>query len=362
MLKVAIRPQWTIAAPDGAVLLPRLLEILVEVSRQGNLAAACRTLGLSYRHAWGIVREGQTLFGRPLLTMERGRGSVLTELGAKLVWADRRVTARLGPSLDSLASELEAEIESMLRSTSNIMHIHASHGFAVETLRTFLIEAQVPIDLKYRSAIEAAASFASGGCDLAGFHVPEGSAEAAMLQHYTPYLNASGTRLIHLATRRLGLMLAPGNPKEIFGILDLARPGLRFINRQHGSATRALLDFLCREAGVDTTRVLGFQEGEYTHAAVAAFIASGMADAGFGIETPARHFNLEFIPLETERYFLACRTEALNFPQMQDLLRILASPSYRHAVDQLPGYDARASGRVLMLSDAFPALGKKKRP
>jgi molybdate transport repressor ModE-like protein len=361
MFKVAIRPQWTISAPDGSVLLPRLLEILIEVSRQGNLAAACRTLKLSYRHAWGIVREGQLLFGTPLLTMERGRGSVLTELGAKLVWADRRVTARLKPLLDSLASELESEIETILRSASSILHIHASHGFAIEAMRGFLEKAQVPIDLQYRSAIEATASFASGGCELAGFHVPEGSAKAAMLAHYAPYLAGSDTRLIHLATRRQGLMVAAGNPKLIYGLHDLTRAGIRFINRQQGSATRALLDFLCREADVDTSRVLGYQEGEYTHAAVAAFIASGMADAGFGIETPARHFNLEFIPLETERYFLACRQETLKFLRVQELLRILSSPEYRHALDSLPGYDGRSSGRVLTLDEAFPAAARKKR-
>ena len=181
--------------------------------------------------------------------------------------------------------------------------------------------------MQYRSAIEATASFASGGCDLAGFHVPEGNAQAAMLAHYAPYLAGRDTRLIHLATRRQGLMVAAGNPRRIYGLADLARPGIRFINRQQGSATRALLDFLCREANVDVSRVLGYQEGEYTHAAVAAFIASGMADAGFGIETPARHFNLEFIPLETERYFLACRQETLKSLQVQDLLRIVTSPS-----------------------------------
>jgi molybdate transport repressor ModE-like protein len=360
MFKVAIKPQWSIAAPDGSVVLPRLLEILIEVSRQGNLAAACRTLHLSYRHAWGIVRQGQLLFGTPLVKMERGKGSVLTDLGAKLVWADRRISARLGPSLDSLASELESEIQTLLRASGNILHIHASHGFAVDALRGFLIEAQVPIDLKYRSALEAAASFASGGCDIAGFHVPEGSSQAPMWAHYAPYLGGSATRLIHLATRRLGLMVAPGNPKNVYGLTDLAQPGMRFINRQQGSATRALLDLLCHEANLDTSRVLGYQEGEYTHAAVAAFIASGMADAGFGIETPARHFNLEFIPLETERYFLACRNDALKLPQMRDLLLILTSPRYRHAVDRLPGYDGRSSGTVLTRDQAFPPPRKKR--
>jgi molybdate transport repressor ModE-like protein len=359
MLKVAIKPQWTFASADGAMLPPHLLEILVSISREGSLAAGCRSLAISYRHAWGIVREGQALFGTPLVTMERGRGSELTELGQKLVWADRRVAARLGPSLDSLASELEAEIESIVRSAGSIVHIHASHGFAVETLRAFLVRAQVPIDLKYRSSLEAAASFANGGCEIAGFHVPLGIFERPMLAHYAPYLRGKDTRLIHLATRRQGMMVAPGNPKKIDGLSALSRPGVRFINRQQGSATRLLLDLLCAKAGVDVNKVQGYQEGEYTHAAVAAFIASGMADAGFGIETPARHFNLEFIPLETERYFLACRAEGLRLPQIREILQILPSPEYREAVDQLAGYDAKGSGTVQTLAQAFPGWGSR---
>jgi len=354
MLKVAIRPQWTFASVDGAVLLPRLLEILVAIAEKGNLAAACRSLLLSYRHAWGILREGEALFGMPLVSMSRGRGSELTELGHKLVWADRRVTARLGPSLDSLASELEAEIESIVRHAGSIVHIHASHGFAVETLRTFLVRAQVPIDLKYRSSLEAAASFANAGCELAGFHVPIGPFEAPMLKHYAPYLRGRDIRLIHLATRRQGMMVAPGNPKNIDGLAALSRPGVRFINRQQGSATRLLLDLLCERENVEVDKIQGYQEGEYTHAAVAAFIASGMADAGFGIETPARHFNLGFIPLETERYFLACRAEGLHTQPIREVLQILSRPEYRSAVDALAGYSAKGSGKVQTLAEAFP--------
>ena len=115
MHKVFIRPQWTItrpgSAPDGDALSPRLLTLLVHVAGHGSLSAACRATGQSYRHAWDTIRHGEAWFGAPLLRMERGRGSTLTPLAEKLVWADRRIAARLAPSLDSLASELEVELQ-----------------------------------------------------------------------------------------------------------------------------------------------------------------------------------------------------------------------------------------------------------
>jgi len=89
---------------------------------------------------------------------------------------------------------------------------------------------------------------------------------------------------------------------------------VRFINRQRGSGTRFLLDCLLEKEAIDPERINGYEQGEYTHAAVAAYVASGMADAGFGVETPARRFKLDFIPLQTERYFLLCEERMIETP------------------------------------------------
>ena len=113
MFKVAIKPQWTIREGDRDVLVPRLLGLLVAIAEHGNLSVACRASEASYRYAWGLLHQGELLFGAPLVTSGRGKQSKLTALGDKLVWADRRISARLSPLLDSLASELEAEIEEL---------------------------------------------------------------------------------------------------------------------------------------------------------------------------------------------------------------------------------------------------------
>jgi molybdate-binding protein len=156
-------------------------------------------------------------------------------------------------------------------------------------------------------------------------------------------------------------MVAPGNPKEIYRIGDLVRPQVHFINRQPGSGTRLLFDLLLQKEGIDPALIKGYEQCEYTHAAVAAFVASGMADAGYGVETPARQFKLDFIPSQTERYCLMCNEKALASPALQRMLSILRSTRYKAAVKQLPGYRTLKAGRVMALGEVFEALGKQAR-
>lgn len=354
MYRVGISPTWTIRR-DGAPapLGARVVELLVGVAEQGSLAAACAVQGVSYRHAWQLLREGETLFGQPLVRMTRGKGSLLTPLGERLVWAQRRVQARLAPVLDSLASEVGSEIEKLLAEGQQRLRIHASHGFAVQALHERLGKAGVAHELRYCGGAEALAALAAGQCDIAGFHVPVGRFEPTVLAYYRPWLQSRSLRLVALATRRQGLMLAPGNPRRIDGVADLARPGVRFINRQPGSGTRVLLDLLLAEAGLVSAQLRGYEQCEFTHAAVAAFVASGMADAGLGVEVPARRFKLEFLPLEQERYFLLADERTLTYDPVQPMLQVLASEAFRDEVHGLPGYRARDTGRVFTFEEAF---------
>lgn len=356
MHKVSIQPRWSIQRPDGEALAQRLVEVLVDVHEHGSLSRACSHSGMSYRHAWQLIRQGEALFGIPLLTMERGKGSSLTALGEKLVWADRRINARLTPLFVSLASELEAEIEKLCAPTHSLLRIHANHGFAVETLRTFLAGASVPHELKYCGSVEAVVALHGLACDVAGFALPLGEFEPAAVAHYSRWLSPRTQKLIHVTTRQQGVMVSRGNPLKIYDVKDLARPGVRFINRQPGSGTRLLLDLMLHKQGIEPATIHGYEQCEFTHAAIAAYVASGMADAGFGVETPARRFKLDFIPSQTERYLLLCDERVLETPSVQEMLGILRSEAFKDAVNLLPGYRADGAGTVMSLGEAFETL------
>ena len=294
MKQVSIHPVWNIQEDaDGPALPARLIELMVVVAEVGSLQAAAQRIGLSYRHAWSLVRQGEAFFGAPLLVMERGKGSTLTELGARIAWADRRIQARLRPVLETLSSELAEELRGALHDGGpKALRIHASHGFAIERLIERLGRDGLKVAFSYASSSAAVAALRDGDCDVAGFHLPIGPMEAVVLQHYARWLRGLDLCLVDIAVRRQGLLVHPGNPKEIYGLADLARPAdhrapVRFINRQPGSGTRLLLEQLLAAQGIAPTAIAGFEQGEYTHAAVAAHVASGMADAAASRSRPA---------------------------------------------------------------------------
>lgn len=85
-----------------------------------------------------------------------------------------------------------------------------------------------------------------------------------------------------------------------------------------------------------------------------------MADVGFGVQTAAERFKLDFIPLARERYFLAVNAESLERPGMRKVIEVVCSRSFRDAVHQLAGYDATDTGRILTLGEAFSAPTRKQ--
>jgi molybdate transport repressor ModE-like protein len=356
MLKLSIKPHWFLNKGSTSHPLPQLFELLRAIEQHGSITAAAARLGVSYRHAWGLIRHAGREFGAPLLDMSRGRRATLSTLGRKLVSADLRIQARIAPLLDSLASELEAEIERGRQGTGPVLIAHVSHGYAIELLRSSLARRNIALDLRYRCAMEALASLAAGNCDLAGFNVPLGELQAPMLEFYSKWLDPARQVLISLCTRRQGLMVAQGNPKAIISLQDLTRQGVRFVNRQFGSGTRILLELLLKRDGLDSAAIAGYETGELTHSAVAACVASELADAGFGVETGARQFGLDFIPIIGERYFLICSKDALHSAAMKRIRDVLASKQYHAEAGKLPGIDATLAGAVLSLEQAFPDL------
>lgn len=353
---IAIRTLWTLHNAQGSSLSPRAIELLVQVQAHGNLQAAAKAMGLSYRHAWDMVQQCEAYFQAPLVHMARGKGSRLSALGEKIVWADRRIAAGLKPVLDSLSSEISTELARALQHTAQPLRLHASHGFAIERVAEQLHADGLPLTLSYGTSTAAAAALRDGACDAAGFHLPQGPAAAATRAHYQQWLGDGEWVMVDVALRRQGLMVHAGNPCEIFSLHDLVREGVQFVNRQAGSGTRLLLEELLHQQGIDHKGITGFEQSQSTHAAVAAHVAAGMADVGFGLEPAARAFKLDFVPVVREDYFLLCRPQTLAVPTMQALLQTLRDADFLASLHSLPGYDFRYAGRLRPWGEGQGAL------
>lgn len=141
-------------------------------------------------------------------------------------------------------------------------------------------------------------------------------------------------------------MLAKGNPKNIRSIHDLLQPGVRYVNRQKGSGTRILCDFLCRKENIDTGKIYGYDREEFTHTAVAALIAADSADAGMGVYSAARLYELDFIPVCEEQYDLLVPDYAWDTQMVRRLIETLQSKEFRQRLIKMGGYSLGNPGNV----------------
>jgi molybdate-binding protein len=141
-------------------------------------------------------------------------------------------------------------------------------------------------------------------------------------------------------------MISPGNPLHIDGLAALARPGIRFANRQAGSGTRVWLDTQLAQKSLDAHAINGYDCEFQTHSEVARTVAEGKADVGLGLEASAREYGLDFIFLTEERYDLICLEETLRRPAAAELLKWLMSAEAKMLILSYPGYDGRECGAL----------------
>src|SRR5580698_821632 len=354
MIRIECHAQLVLRDPDGReASLTDVVQLLALVDKSGSIAQAATLKGLSYRHAWGLLRSIEERLGGPLIAKERGRGSVLSELGQAVLRAQRLCSERLDGNMRALASEVASDLNHWLAPPADDVRIHASHGYAVAALVTALVADEVPVEIKYRDSADAVTALARGECDLAGFHLPRGEFRAVCANTYRRWLDPERHVLVHLTQRKQGLFLSKGNPKRIGGLRDLARDDIRFVNRQPGSGTRMLLDLALRRVGVDPDRVNGYASTELTHSAIAAFVASGMADVGFGVEPAAHHFGLDFVPIVDEDYYFACDRAALGRTPLATVVDMLRREAFKSGVARLEGYDPQHCGTLLNLDDGL---------
>lgn len=354
MIQVEIEPVWRFKQREDTRSLRIMLDFLAEIRTTGKITAAADHAEMSYRHAWNLIEKWSQFFDMPLVVRKQGSGTSLTPFGDKLVWAGQRLEARLRPLLQNLSQELETEINQMLPHGPLVLRVHASHGFAVPRLRQLLNrEAGIDVDFRYVSNQNSLVSLAHDGCDLAGMHLPQGELRKRAIAASKGWLTPSLHRVIGLVTREVGLIVARGNPHGITTVERLLDPQIRFVNRDPDSGTRQLFEHLLAQHQFDGARINGYEHTEFTHAAVAAYVASGMADVAFGVEAAARQFDLGFVRLLTEDYFFVCRKDILEMEAVKRVLKVMQGQEFHAAISQVPGYRLKDPGVIKTIGEVF---------
>ena len=201
--------------------------------------------------------------------------------------------------------------------------------------------------------LDSVVALCKSRCEIAGFHLPERALGRHIFPKYEPWLKPRVQRLIHFVRRAQGLIIAPGNPLGIRSLADVATMKARFINRQRGSGTHLAFDKMLQDSGVDRSNINGYYTEEFTHLAVAAAVAGGVADVGLGIEAAARKLKMDFIPLFHEDYYLLAKRETIERDNVKNIISVLKTEAFRRIVDAFPGYEASLAGSVVTLDDVM---------
>ena len=183
-----------------------------------------------------------------------------------------------------------------------------------------------------------------GETHIAGTHLLDEADGTYNYSYIRKYFPEGKVHLVECVYRTQGLMITPGNPKNIQKITDLTNEGVNYVNRQKGSGTRILIDYLCKQNNIDPRQISGYDREEFTHTSVAAQIAMGTADCGMGIYSAAKLYDLDFVPICLEQYDLLISDSAWETPMVKALLEILKSDEFRSRLEALGGYELKNPG------------------
>ncbi len=283
--------------------------------------------------------DGRTL-AAPL---SRGAG-VLTSL----VRADGLVLIPRFSEGVNIGDEVEVELLCSPEEIERALLAIGSHDLALDLMAQFLAEQEPP-----RRLVSANAGSLGGlialrrrEAHMAGTHLLDPESGEYNVPYVRRYLPGEEVVLVTLTRREQGLIVQRGNPKGITSVEDLSRPDVTYVNRQRGAGTRVLLDYLLAQAGIEASAIRGYEREEVTHLAVAAAVATGLADCGMGVRAAAVALGLDFVPMAWERYELAIPRRFWESALLSPLRAVLGDARFRAAVAAMPGYDPAEMGQV----------------
>lgn len=202
------------------------------------------------------------------------------------------------------------------------------------------------LSIQFGGSLSGLIALAENRADLAGIHLWDEKSQEYNSAYIQKILPGEKTGLVTLAQRSLGLILSPTLSKTIQGIEDLMQPQVRFINRQSGSGTRVWLESQLRKKHLTPEKINGYSTEKATHHDLARSIAEGEGNVGLGLAAAAHIYNLEYIPLISERYELAFKVSTYQNTSLKTLVHWLSGDQAKQALINLQGYDTSHSGEI----------------
>ena len=339
---------------SGIIVVEQLLKPLIDhwlkvpaVPSQYAQAILTRPVvsGLKYQE---FVRVRMGYVGDRLMASPLSRGSGVVSSFMK---ADGILEVPQGLEGFEAGAEVTVRLLSPLEKLRNTLVVIGSHDPLLDEVADMLHleDSSLFMSSSHVGSMGGIMAIRRGEAHAAGCHLlntQDGSYNRSFMKKYFP---RGDVKLVRCVGRQQGLMVARGNPLNIQKFSDIAAEGVRYVNRQKGSGTRILTDYLCNQEKLDTSAIYGYDREELTHTSVAAQIVSGSADAGMGIYSAAKLYGLDFIPICIEEYDLIIPDHAWEAPMVRQLIATLKSEGFRDKILSLGGYTVENPGEIIPL-------------
>lgn len=337
---------------SGIIVIEELLKPIIDCwfhssPAPANTAMATLTRpvvsGLKYQE---FVRVRMGYVGEKLMASPLSRGSGVVSSFMK---ADGILTVPQGVEGYEAGEQVEVRLLSREDRLKNTLVVIGSHDPLLDELANMMHmeNPEVYMSSAHVGSMGGIMAIRRGEAHAAGCHLLDtetGEYNRAFIKKYFPM---GGVKLLRCVGRQQGLMLQKGNPMKIEGFKDVANNDVRYVNRQKGSGTRILTDYLCKKEGIAPEKIYGYDREELTHTSVAAQIASGSADAGMGIYSAAKLYDLDFLPVCIEEYDLLIPDHAWDSPMVRQLISTLKSPAFREKIENMGGYTLDRPGEII---------------
>ena len=337
---------------SGIIVIEQLLKPLVDhwlkvPAQRSQYAKAILTRpvvsGLKYEE---FVRVRMGYVGDKLMASPLSRGSGVVSSFMK---ADGILEVPQGLEGYDAGAEVNIRLLCSEEKLKNTVVVIGSHDPLLDELGDMLHVADddVYMSSSHVGSMGGIMAVRRGEAHAAGCHLLDTATGVYNLAFIRKYFPKGGVKLIRCVGRQQGMMVAKGNPLNIQEFSDIAKEGVRYVNRQKGSGTRILTDYLCKQENLNVEAIYGYDREELTHTSVAVQIASGSADAGMGIYSAAKLYDLDFIPICIEEYDLIVPDHAWETPQVQQMIATLKSEAFKEKILSLGGYTVENPGEII---------------
>jgi putative molybdopterin biosynthesis protein len=331
---------------SGIIVMEKICKPVIEYmththrpARQKANAVLSRKIVSSLKYKEFVRMKIGYVDGKFIATpLARGAGVITS-----FVKADGLLEIPINSEGIEAGTDIEVELLKSAEEIQNTLTVTGSHDPLIDIISDLLRKSDDDLSLSsaHVGSMGGIMAVKRGEAHIAGIHLLDEVSGEYNMSFIKRYLADEKILLIRGIHRSQGLMTGKNNPKNIQGLNNLTQEGISYVNRQKGSGTRILLDYLLKKENVSASSIYGYNREEFTHMSVAAIISSGSVDAGLGIFSAAKAFDLGFLPICDEEYDFIIPARFAEMNAVKKFLNVLGSAAFKAALSRMGGYSVR---------------------